>query len=148
MVSKEAIALCKKWEGLYLKAYLCPAGVPTVGYGATGKDIKLGMTVTKEWAEERLLKELEKAQVEALRLSPILAKHPFRLAAIVSFIYNLGATRYAASTLRRKINEGIWWEAAIQIQRWNRAAGKVLRGLVSRRQEEARMLLAEVTTPT
>ena len=141
-VSSVAIALCKKWEGLYLKAYLCPAGIPTVGYGATGKDVKLGMVVTKEWAEERLLKELSKAQTEALKLSPILLSHPLQLAAIVSFIYNLGATRYAASTLRKRVNAGIWHEAAMEIQRWNRGGGRVLRGLVARRAEEAKLLLS------
>lgn len=140
-IPQEAIDLCKKWEGLFLRAYLCPANVPTVGYGATGSDIKLGMTVTKEWAEQRLLKELESALHYALTLSPNLAMYPLKLAAIVSFIYNLGPTRYKASTLRRRVSEERWGEAAIEIQRWNKGGGRVLRGLTLRRADEAKLLL-------
>jgi lysozyme len=141
-IPKQAVDLCKKWEGLYLKAYLCPANVPTVGYGATGKDIKLGMVVTEEWAEDRLEKELQHAMHWALKLSPNLINYENKLAAIISFIYNCGNGAYAASTLRRKVRAEEWQEAAEQLLKWNKAGGKVLRGLTLRRMDEAKLLLA------
>lgn len=134
------VALCKKWEGLKLDAYLCPAGVPTVGWGATGPDVKLGMTVTLEWAEQRIRRDVLAALSEAQRLSGNLKQYPRKHAAIGSFIYNLGSARYRASTLKKRVDEERWDEAVTEIQRWNKAGGRVLKGLVLRRAEEARLL--------
>ena len=60
-VCQAAIDLVKHFEGLHLKAYLCPVGVPTVGYGHTGPDVRLGMTITKAQAEQLLAADLAEA---------------------------------------------------------------------------------------
>lgn len=137
-----AAAICRPFEGLRLKAYLCPAGVPTLGYGSTGPDIKLGMTCDKAWAEQRLLKDLGWFWSEVVRASPILlTQPPARGAAVLDWTYNLGAGRYRASTLRKRINAGRWEDAAREMRKWVYGGGKKLRGLELRRDEEVRYLL-------
>lgn len=129
-----AIALAKQFEGLRLKAYLCPAGIPSIGYGATGADVYLGLEVTQEWAEDRLLKHMLLAVKQAVRLSPELFGN--KLDAVADFIFNLGATRYAASTLRRVINTKQYNRVPDQFRRWVHASGRVLPGLILRREAE------------
>jgi lysozyme len=77
-----------------------------------------------------------------LRLCPVLATQPNKLGAVVSFTYNLGAGNLRNSTLRRKINEEKWEEAAEQLLRWNRAGGQVSRGLQRRREAERALFLS------
>lgn len=137
--------LCKTFEGFRSKPYLCPAGVPTIGYGSTfysdGKQVRLtDRPISKEEAEEYLEYELYKCLQKAIKFSPILAMYDNRLAAITDFIYNLGAGNYQTSTLKRKVNVENWDEAVYQIKRWNKAAGRVLNGLTLRREAEARLL--------
>lgn len=137
-----AATICRQFEGLRLKAYLCPAGVPTLGYGSTGPDIKLGMTCDKLWAEQRLLKDLSWFWSEVYKASPILlTQPPARGAAVLDWTYNLGAGRYRASTLRKRINAGRWEDAASEMRKWVYGGGKKLRGLELRREEEVRYLL-------
>ena len=141
--------LVKKWEGLHkvgpdglVYAYFCPALVPTIGYGTVVPSISFG-PITKETAERFLDAELERCQNASLVYSPNLSLYPVRLAAITSFIYNLGRGRYQASTLRRKINANDFTAASQEIQRWVWAGGRKLPGLIARRQEEARWLLQD-----
>ncbi len=137
----------KEYESLQLYAYICPAGVLTIGWGHTGlvdgKKIELGMTITKSKAQE--LFEQDIATVE----TP-LANEPFgkRLSqgqwdALVSFIYNVGWGNYKKSTLRRRLNEDVnHSDIPNQFRRWNKANGKVLAGLVKRREWEIEQYLA------
>lgn len=131
-------SLIKKYEGLRLKAYLCPAGVPTIGYGSTGPDIHLGMKWTVEQAESRMGEDSRKYLAATVALSPSLQGE--ELEAIADFVYNLGATRYKGSTLRKKINAGDFVGAQIELKKWVRGGGRVLPGLVLRRNEEASYL--------
>lgn len=133
-----AADLCRRFEGLRLKAYYCPAGVLTIGYGATGPDIKPGMVVTQEWAEERLQRDLRIAKASALRYCPNLTDGP--LEAITDFVFNLGAGRLAASTLRKRLNAEDWEGSKGELAKWVWGGGRKLPGLVIRRQAEAALL--------
>lgn len=132
-------ALIRRFEGLRLKAYLCPAGVPTIGYGSTGPDVKLGMSCTLEQAEARM------ASDAAVFLAGTLASVPTadtdgRRAALADFAYNLGLTRLKASTLRRRALANDWDGVRVELAKWVRGGGSVLPGLVVRRKVEAELL--------
>ena len=137
-----ASALARRFEGCYLRPYLCPAGVPTIGFGSTFYENGTRVTlhdspITKERALELLAWELERVCIPAvLRYCPGIDS-PERLAAIIDFTFNLGSGSLKNSTLRRKINAGHWQEVPEQLMRWNKASGRVLRGLTLRRQAEA-----------
>lgn len=138
-ISALGVQLVKHFEGLYLKAYLCPAGVWTIGYGHTGlkhKDgtVKKGRKITQEEADLLLFQDLNtKYAPDVRRLVTVpLAQHEFD--ALVSFHFNTGAL--GKSTLLRKLNAGDKKGAAEQFLRWTRGGGEVQPGLVRRRKAE------------
>jgi lysozyme len=99
--------------------------------------------ITEAEAEVYLARDLQTALAAALRYCPVLATEPERrLAAIVDFTFNLGAGRLQTSTLRRRVNQRDWAAAARELQRWVYGGGKILPGLVARREAEARILSA------
>jgi lysozyme len=134
--------LCKHFEGFRSFPYLCPAGVPTIGYGSTyymnGVKVTLkDSPITKQQAEEMLVHELAHTFLPAvLKLCPGLAEYPDRLNVIVDFTYNLGAGRLKSSTLRKCINAQDWGNVKEQLMLWTRGGGKVLPGLYLRRKAE------------
>lgn len=133
--SAEGVALIKKFEGCELKSYLCPAGVWTIGYGTT-KNVIEGMRITENQAEELLKKDLETFEEEIERLVEVpLSQCQFD--SLVAWTYNLGATNLKNSTLLKVLNRAEHDEVPIQIKRWNKANGEVLKGLVRRREAEA-----------
>lgn len=140
-----ATALAMRFEGLFLKPYLCPAGVPTIGYGATyypnGRRVTLkDAPITKEYAMELLTWMVTTVYLPAvLKLCPDV-KEAGMLAALIDFTFNLGANNLAASTLRKRVNDGRWDDAKREFMRWNKAAGKVLKGLTRRRQAEVDLI--------
>lgn len=137
-----ASGISRRYEGLFLSPYLCPAGVPTIGYGATyyedGRRVTLkDLPITKERAEQLLIHEITKTFLPAvINLCPGLLARPETLGAIVDFAFNLGANNLKISTLRKKINAGDWEAARIEIMKWDKAGGKVLKGLTLRRGTE------------
>ncbi len=141
-----AVTLCKEFEGFRAHGYICPAGVPTIGYGSTryedGRKVTLDdPPITRTEAEEILRWQLEQEFLPSvLRLCPVLIAHPQALNAVLDFTYNLGSARLQTSTLRRRINQGDWEGAKEQLMRWVRGGGRVLPGLVRRRQAEAALL--------
>lgn len=147
-----AVALCKVFEGFYSKPYLCPAGVATIGYGSTyyenGRRVTLeDEPITRERAEQLLLWELSKVSAAAvMRLCPklfawSLANGTWRaFNASADFTYNLGAGRLQTSTLRKKLEAQDWEGAKEQLMLWVRGGGRVLPGLVKRRQAECALL--------
>jgi lysozyme len=136
------LKLIRDSEGCKLTAYQCPAGVWTVGYGYTGKDIKKGVTWTQEKADECLLVTAMAVLDRAIKYSPILATANMeKQAAIADFIYNLGVGNYSKSTLKKQVDAGNWMAASSEIKKWNKAAGKELKGLTIRRQKEAALLM-------
>lgn len=140
MVPNEAVELVKRFEGLRLQSYKCPAGVWTIGYGATGPGIGPGLTWTVEECERRLIHDLEACEAAALRLSPQLVLADRQRAAVISFIFNLGAGAYGRSRFRERLDAGDVPGARAEIARWNKAAGIVLPGLTKRRAAEAELL--------
>lgn len=130
--------LIRKFEGLRLKAYYCPAGVLTCGYGSTGPDIKLNTVWTKEYAEKRMRADALRFAKGALALCP--DANTRQLCGLADFAYNLGLGRLRSSTLRRVFNAGDIEAAKREMLRWNKGGGKVLRGLTIRRQADASLL--------
>lgn len=142
-----AATLCRRFEGLRLSPYICPAGYPTQGYGTVfkpnGRKVKItDQAITKEVAEEWLRFTLINTYIPGvLAASPNLIKYPRILGALASFAYNLGVPRYRASTLRRRINAEDWENAVTELLKWDkgRINGRLtkLRGLTLRRKAEA-----------
>ena len=134
-ISAEGLALIKKFEGCELEAYQDAVGVWTIGYGHI-KGVKEGMTITKQQAEEMLEEELieyENYVKEAVKYQ--LDQCMFD--ALVSWTYNLGPSNLNSSTLLKVLNAGDYDGVPEQIKRWNKAGGKVLEGLIRRREAEA-----------
>ena len=140
-MGQELERLIKKYEGLKLKAYLCPAGVPTIGYGSTGPDIKLGMQWTVAESTERMKYDARKYLAATKSLTPNV--HGDSLDAISDFTYNLGATRLKGSTLRKKLLAGDVEGAKRELLKWVRGGNRILPGLVRRRSEESELLHQE-----
>lgn len=141
-----AATLCRPFEGLRLKPYICPAGYPTIGYGTVFKPDGTKVTmdhpeISKETAEDWLLSELKSNYLAGvLKASPGLISYPRVLGAMTDFAYNLGVARYKGSTLRRRVDEQDWDGAVEQLMLWTKAGGRILPGLVKRRQAEAVLL--------
>ena len=113
----------------------------TIGWGSTGPDIRPGTTWSLEAAQSRLSAEVTHFAVGALKLSPKLKNaSPRRFAAIISFCYNCGLGNYRVSTLKKRVDAEDWAGAQEEIVKWNKAAGRVLKGLTIRRQAEAKLL--------
>ncbi|WP_235912553.1 glycoside hydrolase family protein [Velocimicrobium porci] len=144
-ISQTGINLIKQFEGCYLTAYKCPAGVWTIGYGTTGKvdgkQICSGMKINKQKAEQLLKKDLEQFEkaVSAIVKVPI---NQNQFDALVSFSYNCGSSALRKSTLLRKLNQKDYKGAAEEFLKWNKAGGKVLAGLARRREAERKLFLA------
>jgi len=136
-ISEEGVALIRHFEGCSLDAYLCPAGVWTVGYGHTG-DVKQGDVIDQEQAEALLIEDLEEFEgyVTALCQRSL---EQCQFDALVSWVFNLGPGNFKSSTLLRRLNAGDLGVVPHEIRRWNKAGGRVLSGLVKRREAEALM---------
>lgn len=134
----EGIALIKAFEGCGLKAYLCPAGVPTIGYGSTGPHVKLGQTITRAQAELLLKLDLLRFEAAIARLVTV-PLNQNQTDALISFAFNVGIGALEKSTLLKKLNDGDYNAVPSQLQRWNKAGGKVLPGLVRRRLAEGEL---------
>ena len=149
-VPQAAIDLAKRFEGFHwvptfnperrAHPYICPAGDWTIGFGHLF-DPK-HPPITQAQAEDYLSRDLITAFSATLRFCPVLATEPEgRLAAIVDFTFNLGAGRLQISTLRRRVNQRDWVAAATELKRWVYGGGKVLPGLVIRREAEVALVL-------
>ena len=129
--------ILKYFEGCKLTAYQDSVGVWTIGYGHT-KGVYDGMTITQDQAEQMLLSELEEYEgyIKDMVTVP-LTQNQFD--ALVVWVYNLGPTNFRNSTLLKELNAGNYNAAGQEITRWNKAGGKVLAGLVKRREAEAEL---------
>ena len=152
-VPQAAIELAKRFEGFERQVkrgieiaaipYVCPAGFWTIGYGHLCTQDH--PPITQDEAETYLARDLVKALSATLRYCPVLANEPEgRLAAIVDFTFNLGAGRLQTSTLRRRVNQRDWVAAGQELRRWVYGGGKVLPGLVTRREAEVAFLYERV----
>ena len=134
-IGQKGIDLIKHFEGCELNAYKCPAGVWTIGYGHI-KGVSEGMSITQEQAEQMLLDELKEYENYINELVIVnLSQNQFD--ALVSWVYNLGPANLQSSTLLKVLNSGDYSGVPAQIERWNKAGGKVLEGLIRRREAES-----------
>lgn len=136
-----AASICRRFEGLYLKPYLCPAGVPTIGYGATfyqdGKKVSLrDKPITKEQAEDLLTYHLKQYFLKEVLLLCYTLDTESKTASILDFAFNVGLGNLKSSTLRKRILSKNWEDVPNQLMRWNKAQGRVLKGLTLRREAE------------
>lgn len=153
-VPQAAIDLAKRFEGFHrvpkndpgrAYPYVCPAGYWTIGYGHLC-DPK-HPPITEAEAEGYLAADLMTVLNATLRFCPVLANEPEgRLAAIIDFAFNLGAGRLQTSTLRRRVNQRDWLAAGQELRRWVHGGGRILPGLVARREAEVTFLMAGAKT--
>lgn len=137
-----AAPLVKDREGLKLEAYYCPAGIPTIGYGHT-KGVVLGTRVTKEQADEMLTVDLERFKAQASKYIKVqVTKGQF--IALMDFVYNLGVGALRESTLLKLLNQGDYYGASEQFQRWIFCKGEKSKGLIARRELERQYFMEEL----
>lgn len=133
--SQAGINLIKSFESLQTEAYLCPAGVWTIGYGHTA-GVRRGDRIDERKAEQLLAEDLRESEAVVNRECPNVSQNQFD--ALVSFVFNVGQTQFMRSTLLKCVkanpqNVNIRYE----LSRWNKAKGTVLSGLIRRRKAEA-----------
>lgn len=135
--SEEGIALIKTFEGCKLRAYLDAVDVPTIAYGRT-KDVKIGDICTQQQAEDWLEEELVEYEGYVNEAVKVELTQP-QFDSLVSWTYNLGPSNLNRSSMLRVLNTSDYDNVPEQIMRWNKAGGRVLPGLVRRREAEAEM---------
>lgn len=147
-INKAGLDLIKFFEGCRLTAYVCPAGVLTIGFGSTGKHVKPGMRVTPAEAERLLKTDLQRFE-QAVSAAVKVRLTDNQFAACVSLAFNIGTGAFTGSTLVKKLNASDFEGAAGQFERWNKAGGRVLAGLTGRRMAERDLFLtADPAKPT
>jgi lysozyme len=144
VVPEAAVDLAKRFEGFHrvprydqgrAHPYICPAGYWTIGYGRLCDPDH--PAINEAQAQAYLTQDLIAAMKATLRFCPVLASEPeSRLAAIVDFTFNLGAGRLQTSTLRRRVNQRDWGAVSHELRRWVYGGGRVLPGLMTRREAE------------
>jgi lysozyme len=144
----KGIAIIRKYEGLRLQAYICPSGLPTIGFGATfyenGSRVQLGDKISRDRADQLLFFQVKLFADEVQRTVKVKLNEN-QLGALVSFCFNVGGAAFGKSTLARKVNANPS-DSTIrnEFMRWTRGGGKVLPGLVKRREEEANLYYAAI----
>ena len=142
-LNKAGIDLMHDFEGCRLEAYLCPASVPTIGYGSTyyedGRPVKLGDTITQERADQ-LFQAIAEDFAKLVRSLLKVGLNENQFSALVSFTYNVGVANLKKSTLLKKVNINPSDPTITdEFLKWNKAGGKVLAGLTRRREQEAKL---------
>ena len=131
-----AARLIRRYEGLSLAPYFCPAGLLTVGYGHVilphEQDLRGGVDLFE--AERLLLRDLAWALFEARRVGRVLTS--YQAAALASLVFNIGAQAWQGSAIRRRVMAADWQGASAEFPRWNKVNGQVSAGLVNRRAAE------------
>ena len=134
-ISEEGKNLIKKFEGCELEAYKCAAGVWTIGYGHIKTAVE-GMKIDQATANELFDEEMGEYETYVNTAVTVpLSQNQFD--ALVSWVFNLGNGNLNASTMLKVINSSDHAGVPAQIKRWNKAGGKVLEGLIRRREAEA-----------
>ena len=136
-----ACILARRWEGFRSLPYLCPAGIPSIGYGFTyyadGTIVTLADPPMTRAQAQSLLERLVRTRYmpATMRLCPNIDT-PERLGAITDFAFNLGSGSLRSSSLRKRILAGDWAAVPGELRKWTRGGGRILRGLVLRREDE------------
>ena len=144
-----AMQIIKEFEGCHLEAYLCPAGVPTIGWGATrmgGRAVEIGDTITQARADALLSDDVQARYQRLVGMLPMVRQWPGnRVAALVSWAYNVGNNAVADSTLRKRLLAGDDAVAVVrqELPKWDKANGQPLAGLTRRRAAEVALFAAQ-----
>ena len=144
LISNKGLALIKKFEGFRDKAYQDIVGVWTIGYGSIkikGRKVLPTDTVTEHEAEQLIEQELAQDVYPYLYG---LGLNQNQFDALCSFIYNLGATNFNKSTLKKKLLAEDYVGASIEFIKWNKAGGNVVDGLTKRRLAESKLFTSKV----
>lgn len=131
-ISTAGLEHIKHFEGCRLTSYYCVARRCTIGYGHTGPEVKPGMTIPQERAEELLRRDLdaaEQAVADLVKVPLTSGQH----AALVDFVFNLGRGALASSTLLKVLNKRQYGKAAEELMRWVHSGGQIIAGLQRRR---------------
>ncbi len=134
-------------EGKVNKTYIDPVGILTSCYGHTGKELKLGQKFTDEQCLDQLAEDLKEHDTQMMNLVRV-PLNDNQHAAFLSFTYNVGIGNFKSSTLLRKLNSKDYVGACNELPKWKYAGGKVLSGLVTRREQERLMCLGELKIET
>lgn len=147
-LSNVGLDLIKQFEGLRLIAYKDVAEIETIGYGHTGSDVYAGLKITEEKAQSLLLDDTQTAQ-KCVNTSVQVKLNQNEFDALVSFVFNIGITAFAKSTLLKKLNAGNnKTEVASEFSRWVKAGSdEPVPGLVKRRAKEKELFLTQVKHP-
>jgi lysozyme len=143
-INDAGLALIKRAEGLRLDSYRCPAGVATVGYGHTGPDVRIPMTITPGEAERLLREDLARFENGVTNCLGGCPTNSDQFSAMVSLSYNIGLGNFATSTVLKRHRLGQYPLAANAFLLWDKANGVALPGLTKRRQDERALYLGEL----
>lgn len=128
----------KGHEGKRNRAYLDPVGIPTICYGHTGPDVRMGMSLTDKQCDELLIKDLtahDRAMHRCVKVKMTRGQHD----AVLDTFFNVGPGKLCKSTLVRKLNAGDYAGASRELPKWKYAGGRVLPGLVKRRADAQKL---------
>lgn len=136
-LNEAGYALLKRHEGLRLKAYICSAGVLTIGFGHTG-NVNPSQQITLQEAEQLLRDDVARFELGVSRYVRVpLSSNQF--SALVCFAFNVGLEAFAKSTLLNLLNRKWYTQVPVQLMRWSYVHGIQLRGLLARRNDEAEL---------
>jgi GH24 family phage-related lysozyme (muramidase) len=135
---RKATSIIKEFEGCKLEAYKDIVGIWTIGWGAIGSDIVEGTVWTQEQADKRLETDIA-VRERGVDTMVTVSLNENQMAALVSFAFNLGLQALRGSTLMKKLNAGLYKEAAAEFDRWINAGGKPSNGLIRRRAAERKL---------
>jgi GH24 family phage-related lysozyme (muramidase) len=144
-----ALKIIKEFEGCHLDAYLCPAGVPTIGWGATrlgDRPVQLGDRISQARADRLLTDDVAARYQRLAELLPMVRQwQPYRVAALVSWAYNVGMRAVQDSTLRSRMlgGEPPMKVVSEELPKWDKANGKPLAGLTRRRAAEVSLFVGQ-----
>lgn len=141
-ISHAGLTLIERYEGFSAHVYVCPAGLRTIGFGHVIRpqenfDVPISMHEAKALLAQDVI-DAENAVIRFIQRT--LSQYQFD--ALVSFTFNVGAAALQRSTLRQVVNRGEHAQVPVQLMRWVRASGRILPGLIARRQDEARLYLS------
>ncbi len=146
-INKAGLDLIKYFEGFYPKAYNCPAGVLTIGYGHTNAmkyfKFKDGDVITEAKADKILQEDLAESSNDVETLTAGVVLNDDQFAALVSFVFNCGRGNFASSTLLKRLKAGNFADVPTQLKRWTRGGGVILKGLVRRRDAESALFMSD-----
>ena len=140
VISQAGVDLIKEFEGLSTKAYICPAGVLTIGYGHTGPDVRKGMQISQAEAERLLRSDLKRFE-EVVEHAIKVRLTQLEFDAIVSFAFNVGGSALEHSTFTRRMNRGEDKPTCFkeEFPKWVNGSDGPLPGLVRRREAEVQL---------